>query len=180
MFPRLKDKLSGVVICKAADSLIRDDASRFLLDQLPHWGGPWLDSSLPSLPRSDSAIDRLVGISQRMDHLERLAPTEGLALRFHRVLQYQLYRQYEQEITVAKLPKPKGMKNSTVAIERFIARLYANDWETLGQGEKDVRRDKFHHRKTAGKRLQILCDHLGYGILLLGSRSSVRSMQVAR
>ncbi|OAQ58999.1 hypothetical protein VFPPC_11497 [Pochonia chlamydosporia 170] len=111
-----------------------------------------------------------------MDCLERLAPTDGLALRFHRVLQYQLYLRYEQDVKSAKMAKSKGTKNSSIAIELFLSKMYADDWRSVEQEVKDVRREKFHYRKTLGKRLQVLCDNLGYGVLLLGSRRALRSI----
>lgn len=161
---------------KTADELIRDDACSFLTDDLPLWGGPWANSSLPTVSHDGSGLSRLVSISRRADHLEQMASTEAISLRFHRVLQYQLYCQYEKEIVVAKLQKPKGKKNSSLAIEQFLANLHANDWEQIDQEERNTRRDRFHNHKTIGKRLQVLCDSLGYGVLLLGSQSSLRSL----
>ena len=161
---------------KAADELIRDDATSFLLDDLRRWDGPWIDTSLPGLVQGGSTINRLVNISQRLSQLERQVPTEGLVLRLHRVLQYQLYCQLEREVADAKPPRAKGTKNSTLAIELCLASLFADDWDKIGQKEKADRRDRLHNQKTVGKRLQMVCDNLGYGILLLGSRSSVRSV----
>jgi hypothetical protein len=175
-FLLLSDQLAGVTVIKAADAVIRDDATSFLLDELPRWDGPWIDTSLPRLVQVNSTINRFVNISQRLNQLERQVPTEGLLLRLHRVLQYQLYCQFEREVADAKPPKAKGMKNSTLAMELCLARLFSDDWDKIGQKEKMDRRDRLHNQKTVGKRLQMLCDNLGYGILLLGSRSSVRSM----
>lgn len=168
--------LTGAIIFKTADDFIRDDACSFLTDDLPLWDGPWADSSLPTISHDGSDLSRLVGISRRADYLEQLASTEAISLRFHRVLQYQLYCQYEKEIVAAKLQKPKGKKNASIAIEQFLEDLHANDWEHIDQEEKTRRRDRFHNQKTIGKRLQLLCDSLGYGILLLGSQSSLRSL----
>lgn len=175
-FPRLRDTLKGVIALQTADNLVRGDAPEFLLEQLPIWEGPWKDSQLPSLSSSDSLTDRLVKICRRMDSLERLSPMDGLGLRFHRVLQYQLYLRYEQEVIETVVTKPKSMKNSSIALELFLAQLYSDDWTTVGQEVKDKRKDKFHYRKTVGKRFQILCDNLGYGVLLLGSRAAMRTM----
>lgn len=168
--------LTGAIIFKTADDFIRDDACSFLVDDLPLWDGPWADLSLPTGSQGGSDLSRLVSISRRADCLEQLASTEAVSLRFHRVLQYQLYCRYEKEIVAAKVQKPKGKKNSSIAIEQFLANLYANDWEHIDQEEKNTRRDRFHNHKTIGKRLQLLCDSLGHGVLLLGSRSSMRSL----
>ena len=179
IFPRLKDTLAACIVFKTADALLREDAISFLAEELPQWSGPWNgDSMPPSQAYNDSAINNLIIVSQRLDRLERLVSTEGLALRYHRVLQYQLYSRLEREIAKENKPKAKGSKNSTLAMELFLSHLYAHDWKQLENERRRARRNRLHNKKTAGKRLQVLCDNIGYGILLLGSRTSIRDMQV--
>lgn len=178
-FPALKDTLKGAIALKTADCLIRDDASEFLLDQIHLWDGPWHDSYLPRLSSDNSVTDRLVQICRRLEILSRLQPTDGLSLRFHSILHFQLYRRYEQATVKENVPKSKGTKVSSIALDRLLGRLYEDDWDDLEPVEKQKRRDRFHSRKTAGKRLQVLCDNLGYGVLLLGSQTAIRNMQVS-
>lgn len=124
-------------------------------------------------------MDCLVQVCRRTSLLERSSPAEGLDLRFHRVLQYQLYLEYEREVVEEQIIKPKCIKNSSIAIDRVLAELYSDDWVAMKQEIKEKRRSSFHYQKAFGKRLQILCDFLGYGVLLLGSQAAMRAMQVA-
>lgn len=175
-FPALTNTVKGAVALKAADCLIRDDASEFLRDQIPSCDGPWHEWHLPKLSSSNSVTDRLVQISRRLETLSRRQPTDDLSLHFHSVLHFQLFVRYEQ--TAASIPRSKGTKTSSIALDRLLVRLYETNWSNMGSEEKQKHRDRFHSRKTSGKRLQILCDNLGYGILLLGSQTSIRDMQV--
>jgi hypothetical protein len=176
LFPLVRNPVKGTLIINTADVLLRDNASDFLLHQLPLWEGPWQASPLPDTSVVTSLADRLVAIDQSIDKLERYAAADGLALHFHSVVQYQLCRQLEREISAAHMTKSKGVGDSSITLNYFLPKLYPNDWETIEQKEKKRRKTKFNRRKADGKRLQILCDNLGYGILLLGSRSAMRTM----
>ncbi|OWT42554.1 hypothetical protein VFPPC_18293 [Pochonia chlamydosporia 170] len=150
MFPPRKDKSRGVVVLKAADDLVRDDSASSLLDQLPLWKGPWLDSSLPELSPGDSVIHRLVRICQHTDSLERLAPTEGLALRFHRAFAIPAIFAIPTRGKVGKSSETKGTKSSPMAIELFLTKLHPDDWGTIAQHEKDIRRESFTIVRQSG------------------------------
>lgn len=176
LYPSL-DPLRGFRIFRTADSLLRRDASDFLLNYLPLWEGPWQNSQLPlPAPGTSSLTDRLVMLEHCINILEKALATGGLALYFHRVLQYQVYCQFEQEAVMTEMVMSQGRGVTSLTLDLFLARLYEKDWETISQPEKKKRRKEFHRRKAAGKRLQFLCNKLGYGILLLGSRSALSIM----
>lgn len=169
-----------VLVIHAGDSLIRHDATDFLKNQLPLWDGIWCQQNLPSPVCGDSIIAKFVKISQCITMLDRRSRMDDLRLRCHRVLQYQFYLGFKEEVTKADAKKDPSQTNASVAVDRLLNHLYPDNWANVDEEERERRKQGLLSQKRAGKRLQTLCDHFGYGILLLGSRKAVNRMKVSR
>jgi hypothetical protein len=164
-----------VFVIQAGDSFIRHEAMDFLQTQLPLWDGIWCQTNLPNPTRDDSIMIKFVKIFQCITLLDRRSQLDDLRLRFHRVLQYQLYIKFKEE--VAREKKNPSQRNATLAIERLLKYLYPG-WTNVDEWEREKRKRDLQSRKKPGKRLQILCNYFGYGILLLGSQKTVNRMKV--
>jgi hypothetical protein len=182
MFGSILTPAKIIIVIRTGDKLIRDDATTFLIDQLPLWKGIWCQSNLPMPSSDDSVTDRFVKVSQYISILEERSIMDRVRILFHRVLQYQYYlralEEVKQKSKDSSIKRKRGVRDATYALDHLLKHLYIQDWDQMGPAEKQTRRNLFHRQKHVGKRLLRLSSCMGFGILLLGSPEAMGRMKV--
>lgn len=162
-----------MIVIKTGDTLVRDDAVPFLTDQLPLWRGMWHKSSLLVPTRDDSITDHFVKVSRCLAIINEGSVMDRIRLLLHRVLQYQFYlcflEEVKQRVKDPEVKRKRGIRDAAYAMNHLLAKLYIDDWDLIGPAEKQRRRNLLHKQKHLGKRLVTLSSCMGFGILLLGS-----------
>jgi hypothetical protein len=88
MFGSILTLAKIIIVIQTRDKLIRDDATTFLIDQLPLWKGIWCQLNLPMLSSDDLVTNRFVKVLQYISILEKRSIMDRVRILFHRVLQY--------------------------------------------------------------------------------------------
>jgi hypothetical protein len=169
-----------IIVIKTGDKLVRDDAVPFLTDQLPLWRGMWHKSSLSIPTSSDSISEHFVKVSRSLAILNEGSVMGRIRLLLHRVLQYQFYLRFleevKQRVMQPEVKRKRGIRDAAYAMNHLLAKLYIGDWDLIGPAEKQRRRNLLHKQKHLGKRLVTLSSYMGFGILLLGSPEAMGHM----
>ena len=178
MSPIFGDRLDvtkTVLVVQAGDALIRHDAVDFLRYRVPRWDGVWSQSRLPKPSSHDSTGAKFVKLSRSVAILERRPHIDDVRLRFHRIFQYQLYLRAKEEAARSGPRNHPGQTNTTVAVEQLLAHLYKGFSASSGRDKEKTKR-KFLDQIRAGKRLHLLCNYFGYGIIILGGQKALNRM----
>jgi hypothetical protein len=169
-----------ILVIKTGDTLVRDDAVPFLTDQLPLWRGMWHKSSLLMPTSSDSITDHFVKVSRCLAIMNEGSVMDRIRLLLHRVLQYQFYLRFleevKQRVKDPEVKRKRGIRDAAYAMNHLLAKLYIDDWDLIGPAERQRRRNLLHKQKHLGKRLVTLSSYMGFGILLLGSPEAMGHM----
>jgi hypothetical protein len=120
-----------VLIIKTGDTLVREDAVYFLTDQLPLWRGMRQKSSLLMPTSSDSITDHFVKVSRSLAIIYKGSITDRIRLLLHRVLQYQFYLRFlediKQRVKDPEVKRKRGIRDAAYTIDHLLAKLYIDD-----------------------------------------------------
>jgi hypothetical protein len=98
----------------------------------------------------------------------------------HRVLQYQFYLRFleevKQRVKGLEVKRKRGIRDVAYAMNHFLAKLYIDGWDLIGPAKKQRRRNLLHKQKHSRKRLITLSSYMGFVILLLGSLDAMGHM----
>ena len=175
LFASLSESNKLATVVWTGDMLVREDAVRFLRDDLPSWHGTWERTHMPKPTSGESSLVQVAKMSKCVSLMETRSKTDFVRLRFHRILQYQAFTRCLTETQMT--PRISRKTATTHTTNRILQRIYT-DWMTATATEKQRRREVFRAQRRAGKRLQICCNHMGYGFLLLSSQSAIGKMCV--
>jgi hypothetical protein len=169
-----------ITVIRTGDRLVRDDAVSFLKDQLPLWRGMWYKSNLLMPSSDDSVTDHFVKVSRCIAFLKERSVMDRIRVLLHRVLQYQFYLGFLEEVRHEakdqEVKRKRGIRDASYALDHLLENLYVDDWDLIGPAEKQRRRNLLHKQKRLGKRLTTLSRCMGFGILLLGSQEAMGRM----
>jgi hypothetical protein len=116
-------------------------------------------------------------MSRCVSLLEKRSTTDVVRLRFHRLLQYQAFARCLAETQT--IPRIRRKTATTRTIDRVLQKIYPGDWMTATATVRKRRREVLRAQRRAGRRLQIFCNHMGYGFLLLSSQPAMGKMWAA-
>ena len=120
--------------------MVRDDAVPFLTDQLPLWKGMWHESSLLIPSTDDSITDHFVKVSRYIAFLNERSIMDRIRVLLHRVLQYQFYlcflEELKQRVKDPEAKRKRGVRDAAYALNHLLEKLYGDGWDLIGPAEK--------------------------------------------
>ncbi|KAH7377124.1 hypothetical protein B0T11DRAFT_324948 [Plectosphaerella cucumerina] len=166
IFQSLSSSPKFAIAVLTGDNLLRDDAVSFLRDDLPLWEGIWDQKKTPKPAANESSFEQVAKMARCVALFETRTIRDHVRLRFHKLLQYQAFARC---LAAAEVEDT----HQTSTINHIMQKIHGHRWISAGTDQRKRLKNTFHAQKRAGKRLQILCNHVGYGFLLLGSRAAV-------
>ncbi|KFX96097.1 hypothetical protein O988_05481 [Pseudogymnoascus sp. VKM F-3808] len=166
-------------VVQAAKSLIRENLQQFLNTFLPLWQnqGLWGNTNVELLVDSGTSHERLESAYRCLTRLRQRMADDPVRSRMASIV---LHREFHAACLMLKgkgsaqkstaISSQRGRGLATPVIDYTLRRIY-KDFDRLPSLRQKELRAEFHDNKRFGKRWERLANSIGYGILIVCSKS---------